>query len=236
VNTRVASTVVTLNKKPLLVKLHQSPTIVDYRGGTVLKVFRSFLTKSEASQLFNTTEVLASRTQHFKPDSKRGVDKVLHLGCWRCYAKVPFVTKHSRTDAAKDWILANRNIFVKLNNLFYMENPELFEIYQKPALPVRMFGAWAAIAINCDLDESGIALHTDAHDFREGFCWTIPFGDFTGGELHLPKLKLTVEYKRRDVAMFQSLQQHEIKPFSGTRYSLVLFSHNTIFTSPKDKK
>jgi hypothetical protein len=94
-----------------------------------------------------------------------------------------------------------------------------------------MFGTWAALAINANLDPTGIAPHTDAHDFREGLCWTIPFGDFEDGDLNFPKLNLKVKYKAGDVAAFQSLQQHEIKPFTGTRFSLVLFSHNTIFTT-----
>jgi hypothetical protein len=96
-----------------------------------------------------------------------------------------------------------------------------------------MFGKWAAIAINCNLDESGIGLHSDAHDFRDGLCWTIPFGNFTGGDLNFPDLNLRVQYKSGDVASFLSLQRHEVKRFRGSRYSLVLFTHNTVFTTPQ---
>jgi hypothetical protein len=161
------------------------------------------------------------------------VDNVLHLGCWRCYAKVPFVTKHSRTKHAEEWIHANRNIFLKLNNLFLQQFPKLFHLYWGPQIPVRMFGAWSAVAINCNLDETGIALHSDAHDFRDGLCWTIPFGNFTGGDLNFPDLNLRVKYQSGDVASFLSLQRHEVKRFIGTRYSLVLFTHNTVFTTPQ---
>jgi len=99
-----------------------------------------------------------------------------------------------------------------------------------------MFGAWAAVAINCNIDPTqGIAAHRDAHDFSGGLCWTIPFGCFEGGDLHFPELKVRMEYGTGDVAAFRSLQVHEVKPFRGTRFSLVLFSHNNVFIKCKTK-
>ena len=74
-------------------------------------------------------------------------------------------------------------------------------------------------------------LHKDAHDFRDGLCWTIPFGEFKGGNLELLELNVELEYKAGDVAAFQSLQQHRVKPFTGQRFSLVFFSHNTLFNT-----
>jgi hypothetical protein len=103
-------------------------------------------------------------------------------------------------------------------------------------VPVRMFGAWAAVAINYKLEAaSGIAVHSDSHDFRDGLCWTVPFGTFEGGNLSFPKLNLDLEYHEGDVAAFQSLQLHEVKPFQGTRYSLVFFLHNNLFQTYQSK-
>jgi hypothetical protein len=89
------------SQNSILVKLHQTPVVTDYKGGPVLNVFREFLNNDELKQLLETTKILEKAATNFKPDKKRGVDKVLHLGCWRCYAKVPFVTKQSRTAHAE---------------------------------------------------------------------------------------------------------------------------------------
>jgi hypothetical protein len=99
-----------------------------------------------------------------------------------------------------------------------------------------MFGAWAAVAINCNLNPSHeIAAHRGAHDYKDGLCWTIPFGSFSGGNLNFPELKVEMEYGTGDVAAFQSLQVHNVQPFSGTRFSLVFFSHNNVFVEYKPK-
>jgi hypothetical protein len=171
-----------------------------------------------------------------KRDVKRGVGQVFHLGCWRTYSKLPFVTRDTRGEEAKKWIQSNRGMFWRLNNLFYNEFPELFQTYMAVNIPVRMFGAWAAIAINGDLREgSGIELHRDAHDFKDGFCFVVPFGNLTDGNLRFPKLKMELEYGSKDVVAFQSLQLHEVLPFHGQRYSLVLFSHNNLFYDCRTK-
>jgi hypothetical protein len=100
-------------------------------------------------------------------------------------------------------------------------------------IPVRMFGAWAAVAINCNLNPThGIAAHRDAHDYIDSLCWTIPFGTFTESNLKFPELKVELEYGTGDVAAFQSLQ---VQSFIGKRFSLVLFSHNDVFIECKTK-
>ena len=93
------------------------------------------------------------------------------------------------------------------------------------------------MTINSRLNpEEGIGLHRDAHDFRDGLCWTIPFRDFTGGSFNFPELNIELDYASGDVAAFQSLQLHRVRKFTGTRYSLVLFSHNTLFKPCKSSK
>jgi hypothetical protein len=103
-------------------------------------------------------------------------------------------------------------------------------------IPVKMFGAWAVVAINCNLDPvNGIAAHRNSHDYKDGMCWTVPFGTFTEGNLYFPELRVTVEYGTGDVAAFQSLQEHQVQYFKGNRFSLVLFSHNNVFITCKEK-
>ena len=225
-----------LNKNHINISNSDPAFVKDKRGGMILKVFRNFLTEAETNQLENTTNTLTDNLKG-KFDKKRGVPLVYHLGCWRKYTELPFVTVNTRNRHSQDWILKNRDIFLKLNDLFYQEFPVLLETYWTVEnLPARMFGTWASVAINCHLDEDvGIGLHSDEHDFADGFCWTIPFGNFSEGDLNFPDLNTTVAYKTGDVAVFQSRQQHEVKKFRGKRFSLVLFSHNNLFYPCKSK-
>ena len=123
------------------------------------------------------------------------------------------------------------------DNLFYNEFLELQQMYLDAQIPVRMFGTWAAVAINCGLDQNtDIRLHKDAHNFKDGLCFTIPFGSFAnGGDLYFFQLKTILKYRSGDVAAFQSLQQHQVLPFHDQRFSLVLFSHNNLFYKCKSK-
>jgi hypothetical protein len=226
-----------LNKSEIRLPLGIPAIIRDDRGGIVLRVFRSVLDAVDLQTLLDSTIALTSAKSKHRTDLKRGVDCVFHLGCWRSYTQQPFVTSGSRTQAVKTWIETNRGVFRKLNNLFMERFPALFRRYMSVEMPVRMFGAWAAVAINCGLQHGvGIRLHRDAHDYRGGLCWTIPFGEFNGGDLLLPELKLRLEYAAGDVCAFQSLQQHQVLPFSGkNRFSMVLFSHNTLFNTYEPK-
>jgi hypothetical protein len=192
-----------LNTKEIFLPLGRPAIIRDDREGIVLRVFRSVLDGADLQTLLDSTMRLASAKSKHKKDHRRGVDRVFHLGCWRSYAQQPFVTSGSRSCEAKNWMEANRNAFCKLNNLFMERFPTLFRRYMNVEIPARMFGAWAAVAINCGLQHDvGIRLHRDAHDYRGGLCWTIPFGEFQGGDLVLPELNLRLEYTSEDVCAF----------------------------------
>ena len=145
--------VVKLNREPIYLR-HAKPAIVrDDRGAVVLQAFREVLEPAELRTLLRTTMDLMFSKAKFKEDIKRGVNRVYHLGCWRSYKQQPFVTSGSRSQGAQDWIIANRTIFLKLNDLFLEYFPSMFQRYMDADIPVRMFGSWAAVAINCSLSE-----------------------------------------------------------------------------------
>jgi hypothetical protein len=120
---------VEMNKFPIFIK-HSVPAILrDDLGSVVIQVFRGFLTTEDKKTLFSSTNTLLKKNNKLKPDLKRGVDQVFHFGCWRKYTKVPFVTADSRTKHAQKWIVQNRPLFQRLNELFYSQFPSLFRRY-----------------------------------------------------------------------------------------------------------
>jgi len=80
-------------------------------------------------------------------------------------------------------------------------------------------------------------IHKDDDDYRHGFCFVVPFGKWKegGGDLYFPDLGITVVMKPGMVVAFKSAELlHGVTPYVGERYSIVLFSGQTLFFSPRD--
>lgn len=72
--------------------------------------------------------------------------------------------------------------------------------------------------------------HIDRHDDKYGFCWLVPLGEWEGGDLIFPQLKVRVKLKPRNILAFRSnLLVHGNLLCSGVRHSLVFFTHNNLF-------
>jgi hypothetical protein len=123
----VAPKVVEMNKSNIIIKQTVPAILRDDVGAIVIQVFRSFLTEEDKKVLFSSTINLLKKNRKANSDEKRGVNQVFHFGCWRKYAKLPFVTTDSRTPHAKKWIQQNRPLFRRLNQLFYNQFPSLYQ-------------------------------------------------------------------------------------------------------------
>jgi len=72
--------------------------------------------------------------------------------------------------------------------------------------------------------------HIDRHDDKYGFCWLVPLGEWEGGDLIFPQLKVRIKLKPGNILAFRSnLLVHGNLPYSGVRHSLVFFTHNNLF-------
>jgi hypothetical protein len=71
--------------------------------------------------------------------------------------------------------------------------------------------------------------HIDQND--DGFCWIVPLGEWEGGDLIFPQLKVRIKLKPGNILAFRSnLLLHGNLPCSGVRHSLVFFTHNNLFS------
>ena len=117
-----------------------------------------------------------------------------------------------------------------VSNLLKEHYPFMYDAYQMLDSAYHLFGCWSLAILNIDCLSTN---HIDTKDWRNGFCVVLTFGDedFVGGELHFPLLNATLDIRPRDVAFFQShlLLHGNNQDIIGTRHSLVLVSHNTLF-------
>lgn len=72
--------------------------------------------------------------------------------------------------------------------------------------------------------------HKDVGDRRDGWVAMIVLGDFTGGEVVLPGLKVQLLHRPGDVIFFRSaVLEHFVAPFKGERTEVVFFTKNDLF-------
>ena len=71
--------------------------------------------------------------------------------------------------------------------------------------------------------------HKDSSHYKKGWVAMCCLGDFTGGELVKPPLKMMFKFQPEDVIFFRStLLSHYVLPFTGDRTSLVFFTHHNV--------
>jgi len=139
---------------------------------------------------------------------------------------------HTQNPAFENWYKDNQLLFKFLGNLLKEYYPEMYQAYETIDTEYRMFGPWSMAILNIDSQSN---LHIDSKDWYNGFCVVIAFGkDYIGGELHFPLLNVTLNIERMDAVLFQSHKlQHGNQDTIGTRHSLVLVSHNSLFNMKK---
>jgi len=177
--------------------------------------------------LETTTNTLA---EHFKPpvdQTCRGKQLCYYFGHWCESSKTITMCPHTKNIAFGNWYNNNLSLFKFLGNLLKEHHPELYKFYKTIDAEYRLFGPWSMAILNIDTQSN---LHIDSKDWHNGFCAIVAFGDYAGGELHFPLLNVTLNIERKDAALFQSHKlQHGNQDTIGTRHSLVLVSHNSLF-------
>ncbi len=90
------------------------------------------------------------------------------------------------------------------------------------------FGVFPMIAINYNTISD---YHWDEHDDLNGFCCLVALGDFEGGEICFPQLKIIIPLRPGQVLLFPSrlLLHGNLVVTKGIRHSIVYFVHSNFF-------
>jgi len=198
----------------------------------LLHFFKTIIPLELVTTLETSTTTLIEQFSTPSDTTVRGKQNCYYFGHWR--ESSPTITQcpHTRNPAFEPWLKANSLLFQCLSSILKEHYPDLYGAYKKVEEQYRLFECWSMAILNID---SPSEFHIDSKDWRNGFCVVITFGKFTGGELHLPLLNVTVNIERCDVLFFQShkLEHGNREVTSGARNSLVLVSHNNLFNVPK---
>ena len=132
------------------------------------------------------------------------------------------------------WIQANDNLWKLVDSMIKQYLPDYWERLMSLPIPLekRYFKCFplAAVNLNCNVPE-----HVDSLDDENGFNVTIPFGDFEigGGRLHFPDLNMTMDDYIGDMVGFRGVKlRHLVKEYIGTRFAVILTSHDDCYFPP----
>lgn len=217
------------NPTPSYKRFNSSTIIRDQQDRPIIWFQKKKVGTDLVGKLYESTLDLEKVTKfHYKDTNRHSQEKTLHVGCWRKMANVPYVTSDSRNPDAQKWMQENDPLFQLLGDMFKTHFPYLYRTYLEVKLPCPRLGAWATCAIN--FNYGAISKHIDSDDYRSGLCWVTTCGNYENGELFFPQLNMEFAIQPGDVIAFKSFElEHEVKQYTGSRYSIVLFQHHDLF-------
>eukprot|EP01113_Clastostelium_recurvatum_P004849 TRINITY_DN1214_c0_g1_i2.p1 TRINITY_DN1214_c0_g1~~TRINITY_DN1214_c0_g1_i2.p1 ORF type:complete len:377 (+),score=66.97 TRINITY_DN1214_c0_g1_i2:85-1215(+) len=174
---------------------------------------------------------------------KRGPMKCAHLGLWQKYAKEAYWIKGFEQPEAIKVTNDTEPIWRFISDLYQAWNPGCHDYFcsaaeqRFPIAPEGVkdmpFGAFALLVHNWFEEQRGCEWHLDVNDLPDGYCATVCYGDFEGGEVEFPELGIALKLEPGDVLFFKSaMLTHGNAPVTrGIRRSIVLTTHaNVIYT------
>ena len=186
--------------------------------------------------LFESIKALPPPKHYKFKGIKRSDYGTRHYGIWAPYAPRPFYTRETRTDGevAMQFLAHNERVFHKMSELLGELAPRSYKETQMYPLPngiIRVCGAFLGCAINNSGNSPNQTNpHRDVNESRFGYSCVISCGDYTGGGLILPDLKLILEMQSGDMVLFpDSLLTHSNEAARGERCSLVAFTQENVY-------
>jgi hypothetical protein len=179
----------------------------------------------------HTLSVKSHQSKQFKKDL------IEHFGGFADSNNMPYTTANTTSSHCKEHQKCVQNLIQGLQPISGSVNKHLettYPVYYSkmkkldlgPNAP-KSFGAFPTAAINFNII---CQFHRDMKDHRNSLCVVCPLGNFKGGELTFPELKLVIHVKQGQAVAFRSniLVHGNLPVITGIRHSLVFYIHNTL--------
>lgn len=166
-----------------------------------------------------------------------------HFGVFALNNLLPYTSSNSASSHNIEHLECVNNLIQGLEQLSNSVNRFLQKYYESlyknlnklnwgPFAP-RQFGVFPMAVINFNTISN---YHWDEHDDPNSFCCLVALGEFEGGELCFPQLKIVIPLRPNQVIAFSSrLLLHGNFPVTkGIRHSVVYFVHSMFFHHLRD--
>lgn len=141
------------------------------------------------------------------------------------YVDRPSRKKTTLTKHCPEMLDGNRRLIERVDALYAQHMPHL---YAQQRAEVEKAGPqwrlWATAFSTVYLAKNfRTAYHTDRGNLLGVMSALMPTGDFTGGELVLPRWRIAIAFKPGDLLLFDPQQLHGNLPFEGERISAAFY-------------
>jgi hypothetical protein len=146
------------------------------------------------------------------------------------YVDRPRRQKTTLTERCPEMLDGNRQLIERVDALYAQRMPHF---YAKQRAEVERAGPqwrlWATAFSTVYLAKNfRTAYHTDRGNLLGVMSALMPTGDFTGGELVLPRWRIAIAFKPGDLLLFDPQQLHGNLPFEGERISAAFYCASRI--------
>jgi hypothetical protein len=133
------------------------------------------------------------------------------------------------TIARPELLERNKELILRVDALSAHYLPRLYAIQRAEVEKVPRWRLWdsafTTIYIVAMLQS---AYHTDSGNLRGVMSAIMPMGNFTGGELVMPRWRIAFDFKPGDLLLFNPQMLHGNLPFTGERLSAIFYCERRI--------
>ncbi|RHZ45324.1 hypothetical protein Glove_681g11 [Diversispora epigaea] len=178
-----------------------------------------------------------TRTSTSHQSKKFSKNLIEHFGGFTDSNNLPYTTSNTASSHCQEHQKCVQGLIQELQPLSgavnkYLETsyPALYSKMEKldlgPNVP-KFFGGFPTVSINFNII---CQFHRDLKDHRNTLCVVCPLGNFIGGELAFPELKLVIHVKQGQAVAFRSnlLVHGNLPVIIGNRHSVVFYIHKTV--------
>jgi len=161
-----------------------------------------------------------------------------HFGAFRKYQNLPYISSDMASSHNFDHLECVNNLILALEPLTNWVNQFIKDHYKNlymklnnlvlgPFVP-KTFGIFPIMSINFNIISD---YHWDNNDDENYFCLLVALGDYKGGELCFPQLKIIIHLKPGQIIAFRSslLLHGNFEITDGIRHSIVYYVHRDFF-------
>jgi hypothetical protein len=150
----------------------------------------------------------------------------------------PHLSQNYGTDgvAANDFVTRNERLWDAMTSIFCLVLPGVHHNARRYPLPNdmdRLCGAWTGCTVNIDTGRASQEASTTSLLEKNKCAWGVSclctFGDFTGGAVVFPHLRLIIEMSQGDLLLFPDhLIDYYFEPSTGSRHSVITCVHKNM--------
>ena len=212
-------------------RLKDNTVVIDQYGVVVLWFLKNWIDKKvlEEMDAWVASKPSFRKIARRNMNNCRGLMETISFGVWqRRGGSYSFhFTPTTKTDIGQEFLKKFECAWEQVAVAVEMVDEEYATTLRSVHKLPRSLGLFSFGVLNMQAPSK---VHKDHRDFR--LSYSIPFGDFTGGNIWFPYIGVEVEARTSDVVLFNSKSHyHAVTRVIGNRKSIALANHTSTISA-----